>query len=238
MGHLLRIVPPASAIGLALTLTSCEFVSNAMKKSPEERLAAAALQAWASPGQPLAAGAFGSVPVDSVVPGTEPRTWKVLTTDARAPGGHRRWEMELLRTDVLPVVPGEAFARWVNARAREIDRRLALSSDAFRLLSGGTLFAVGDVEAQFRRLDQSAANHLKRTAYLQPAEDGGDPIWRLQPEVRTAAILREALLRVYYEFARTDERVMTCMGADAQSVDRATQLKCIAEVLGREFGQP
>ncbi len=146
--------------------------------------------------------------------------------------------MKLLRTDVLPVFPGEAFARWVNARARDLDRRAVLSRDAFRLLSGGTVLAVGDVEARFRRLDRSDVNHLRRTAYLQPAQDGKDPVWRVQPEVRTAVILRETLGRVYDEFARMDERVMTCMGSDAPSVDRSTQLKCVADVLGRQFGHP
>ncbi len=166
------------------------------------------------------------------------RIWDVVIPDANALGGNDEWTLQIARAWILPVHSGEAYARWLGTRARQLGLQAFLPVDVTRLLSSGQVLAVGDVEARFGRTDEAGRSTLDRVVYLKPATTkNGKPRWVLQPRARSPIVLRDALHKVYDDMIANNERVMTCMGeADVSAAPHPVQRKCIAKALTHRFG--
>lgn len=229
------VVRASLALLLLVGVSGCDLVLGFIRGSPEKRLAQAVEEAWVSPGAPFVGGAYGRDTIASVE-STGSRSWRVKIP---APGrleGAQTWELEIEGVDVYRVFPSEEFAGFVRDRAMELDRRAALSREAWLLLSRGEVLAVGDVAAHVRRTDQAGSADVDQIAYLRGTSMRNGE-WALEPETRTSIQLRNVLRVVYEDLALRDDRVHTCMeSVDPTHVPRPVQLDCVGQVLAEQFG--
>jgi len=229
-------VQRASAALLVLSLpllSACEFVAGFIGQSPEDQLAEVVTAAWASSGSPFMEGRFSRDSIGAVTP-TGDRSRNVTIPDA----GTEEWAFAVTRAEVYPVFSGEAFGSWLATTARELGMRTFIPSDATAMMANGSVVAVGDVEVQFGRADRTGRTSVERVVLMRAGTGGGDPAWSMEPESRAARVLRDALRLVLQDMINRDERVQKCMGSvEARSVERATQLSCVADVLASDFGE-
>lgn len=225
-------IPAAPAVLLLLLAAgSCELVGGYMAGPPEEQLAEAAVEQLAPPGGAFLEGRFRPDTVGTVT-STGERFW-----DVTVPEADETWILHITRVEVLPVQDGDDFIRWINNRARELGYRTFVPPEAVEAVRSGRVRAVGDVALEYGRAGESGRNTMERVAYLEAGAEGDDPAWRLQPEIRSPLVLRDALKTVYDDMTYTDDRVLDCMGAASPaSVPRSTQLACVGEVLEQEYG--
>jgi hypothetical protein len=221
---------------IALLASGCDLVDRYVSGTPEDRLVDAAVERWASPGSPFFDGASGRDTVASVNP-TGARAWEVGVLPPSG-GVPVVWSFEVVRAEVYAVMPGEAFARWLGERARELGMRTFLPPEVAQALRDGDIRAVGDLEVRYGTADRTGRNTEVRVAYLAPGEAGARPRWRIQPVSRSSNVLLEALQTVVEDMVYRDDRVLSCMGSGTpRGIARAIQLACVGEVWQQEFAE-
>ncbi len=225
-----------AAMVLLVGLTGCDLLREVMDRGGRTAaLREAAVDALAGADDRFL-GEIGDGPVlrteavsDSLL--------RVVVPEESNPNGEAVWELELTRIDVLPLFPGEDFARFVQERATARDRRGGLTQEGWGLIADGSLLAVGRVEGEARAVARAGRVPVSRIAYLEPVpgEEGGR--WSLQPDTRTVLYLWRAVDATYRSFA-SDERVMECAGVgDPGNLSRPALLRCAEEVLAERFGE-
>lgn len=220
----------------ALALSGCDFVDRFLAAAPEERLVDAAVARWAAPGRPFLDGASGRDTVASVSP-TGARAWEVAVMPLSG-GAPVVWSFEVTRAEVYVTMPGDAFARWLGDRARELGMRTFLPAEVADALRRGDILAVGDVEVRYGTADRSGRNTEERVAYLAPGSQGGPPTWSIQPVSRSGNVLLLALKTVVEDLVYRDDRVISCMGSGTpRSIPRAVQLECVGKAWSQEFAE-
>lgn len=225
----------ALILAVVTTAPSCDLVRRYVSESPADRLVEAALAEWAAPGGRFLEGVAGQDTVASVSP-TGARSWEVAVIPPSG-GVPVVWSLEIPLVEVYPTFPGEAFASWLQERARALGMRTFLPPEVAADLRSGAISAVGNMEIRYGPADRSGRNTQRRTAYLAPTSTGRLE-WRIRPESRSVQVLTEALDLVAEDMLHRDERVLTCMGsASPTNVPRHVQLACLGEVLEQQFGQ-
>ncbi|GMV04410.1 MAG: hypothetical protein AMXMBFR53_06910 [Gemmatimonadota bacterium] len=220
---------------VAALLAGCDFVGRYLAGTPEDQLAQAALERWASPGTPFLDGASGRDTVASVSP-TGARSWEVAVVPPEG-GAPVVWALEVTRVETYAVFPGEAFGRFLSDRARELGMRTFLPTEVLSRMASGAVLGVGDLEVRYGPAQRGGRNEMARVAYLTPGGDGGETAWRIQDASRSANVLLQALQTVVEDMIRRDDRVLACMGSGTPaSVPRAEQLACVRKVWTQEFG--
>ena len=218
----------ATAFIVTLTLGACTLVADFIAGSETEQLVEEAVARWATPGRPFMEGAFAQ-DVVSAVTETGTRQWDVTVAD-------ERYALEVTRAEVLPVFAAEEFTRWMTNRARELGVRTFVPQDVLSLVTSGAIAAVGDLEVTFGEASGAARSTYERVAYLR-ADGGSVSGWSIQPESRSAMVLRDVLNAVYTDMIFTDDRVMDCLGAVGSGTSqRPRALACIGDVLALEYG--
>jgi hypothetical protein len=232
-----RLARLALVLGTTAFLPSCQLIQSYTQKTPEQKLVDALQAAWATPGNPFLEGVVGSDTIATVTSaGT--RSWDVTIPDPNALGGSEKWTLDITRAQILPVRAGDAYAKWLGTRARELGLRTFLPLEVTTLLSSGRVLAVGDVEARFGKTGRVGRSTVDRVAYLEPGSTKDEQAhWVLQPNDRPPIMLRDALHKVYDDMIANDDRVLTCLGvADRSAAPHPLQRKCIAKALEHRFG--
>jgi hypothetical protein len=230
------LAPRAAYAVLALVtmaVAGCERVEPYLSDTPADGAVEAALEAWAFPGGAFLDGVAGDDTVAAVDP-TAARAWEVAVLP-RAGGAPRSWSMEIPRVEVYPVFSGDAFVAWLEGRARALGFQAPLPADVVTGVQRGDIRAVADLEVQYGRADGSERRTVERVAYLVSLP-GDATEWRIQPESGSAGTLIGALKFVADDLVHRDRDVLDCMGSRAAAgVARATQLRCLSDVLDRRF---
>ena len=218
----------AHALLVTLSLGGCSFVRDFMAGPLDDRLAEEAVAHWATPGSPFMDGALGQDAVETVTE-TGERAWEVTVA-----GGVQA--LEVAKAEVFAVFPGDDFSTWITTRARELGFRSFMPQDVRSLVTSGRISAVGALEVKFGPADGGGRSTVERVAYF--TVDGGKKAWAIQPETRTALVLRDALNLVYSDMILTDDRVMDCLGAvGSGTAKRSRALGCIGKALALEYRQ-
>jgi hypothetical protein len=219
---------------VALAVAGCERVEPYLSDTPADRVAEAALDAWTSPGGVFFDGVPGDDTVAAVTP-TGARAWEVAVVP-RAGGSPRVWSLEISRIEVYPVFGGDAFVAWLGDRARSLGFPALLPAEVVAEVRRADVRAVADMEVRYGRADGSGRRTVERVAYLVSLP-GDATEWRVQPESGPAGVLMGALKFVADDLIHRDRDVLDCMGhGSAAGVARATQLRCLSDVLDRRFG--
>jgi len=231
------LAPRAAHAVLALVtvaVAGCARVEPYLSDTPADGAVRAALETWASPGGAFLDGVAGDDTVAAVDP-TAARAWEVAVLP-QAGGAPRSWSLEIPRAEVYPVFGGDAFVAWLEERARALGFQAPLPADVATEVRRGDIRAVADLEVHYGRADGSARRTVERVAYLVPLP-GDATEWRIQPESGSAGTLVGALKFVADDLVHRDRDVLDCMGRrSAAGVGRATQLRCLSDVLDRRFG--
>ncbi|HSG49321.1 MAG TPA: hypothetical protein VLA43_15980, partial [Longimicrobiales bacterium] len=159
-----RLVAGTSAVPLVpllvLLISGCELVDRYMSATPEDSLVEAAVARWATPGKTFFDGASGSDTVAAVSP-TGARAWEVAVLPLSG-GAPEVWSFEVTRAEVYPTMPGDAFARWLGDRARELGMQTFLPPEVSDALRRGDILAVGDLEVRYGPAARSGRNTEER----------------------------------------------------------------------------
>ena len=219
---------------LGILLSACDFLERYTSGTPEDQLVDAAVGRWATLGRPFFDGASGRDTVASVS-ATGARAWEVAVVPPSG-GAPVVWSFEVTRTEVYPVMAGDAFARWLADRARELGMSTFLPAEISEALRQGQIHAVGDVEVRYGLADRTGRNTEERVAFMTPGSAGEGPAWAIQPVSRSANVLLLALKTVVEDMVYRDDRVLSCMGSGTpRGVARSVQLECVGEVWAQEF---
>ena len=236
MPHILRTNLRLALLGAMVGAVACDGFGRYLDEAPEDRLVDAAVGAWAAHGVPFLDGVSGEDTVASLTP-TGARDWEVAVVPPSG-GVPTAWALEIPRVEVYPVFRGDAFAAWLEDRARALGLSTYLPPDVAQGLRSGDIRAVGDIEARYGPASRSLRTTVERVAYLVPRPYSDETEWHVQPDPGSAAVLIEALKLVADEMIHGDPDVRSCMGGGPPSgVERSVQLDCLAEVLGRRFGE-
>lgn len=231
-------LPSAGMVALAVLLSSgCDFVARYRAGPPEHQLVQAMLAHWAPPGGLFLEGAAGLDTIAAVT-ATGERSWEVALMP-RAGGGPTVWALEVARVETYPTFPGDAFASFLAARARELGMRTFLPPEVMEAVRSGAILGVGDLEVRYGRAERSGRNTETRVAYLGPHAAGEPPSWRIQSVSRPANVLLQALRTVTDDMLLRDDRVLSCMGSPGPTgVSRTVQLACVRKAWTAEFDAP
>jgi hypothetical protein len=234
MSALARRATHAVLALVTLAVAGCARVEPYLSDTPADGAVQAALVAWTSPGGVFLDGVAGDDTVAAVDP-TGARAWEVAVLP-RTGGSPRVWSLEISRVEVYPMFGGDAFVAWLGERARGLGFPTALPEDVAAEVRRGDIRAVADLEVRYGRADGSGRRTVERVGYLVSLQ-GNATEWRIQPESGPADTLIGAVKFVADDLVHRDRDVLDCMGRrSAAGVGRATQLRCLADVLGRRFG--
>lgn len=236
MADLVRRTLPLALLALGGVAGACESVSRYLSESPEDRLVDAALAHWAARGEPFLDGVSGADTVASVT-ATGARAWEVAVLPPSG-GVPSVWSLAIVRVEIYPLFPGDAFAAWLEQRAQALGMPGHIPPEVAQGIRVGDVRGVGDLEVRYGPASRTTRRTLERIAYLVPKLYSDDTEWRIQPDSGTAGVLIEALKLVADDVIHGDPEVRACMGVGPPAeADRSTQLACLAEVLGRHFGE-
>jgi len=172
-------------------------------------------------------GAFGQDRVGTVTE-TGEWAWEVTVADDL-------YAFEVAKAEVFPVFAGDDFTNWISSRARELGFRSFIPENVRAMVTSGRIEAVGDLDVKFGQADGGGRSTYERVAY-RTVDEGGSSAWSIQPETRTAMVLRDALNIVYTDMMYTDDRVMDCLGAVGSGTSQRTRaLACIGAALALEY---
>lgn len=220
---------------LTVGVGACDTLGRFVSETRQDRLAEAALAAWASPGHPFFDGTSGPDTVASVTP-TGARAWEVAVVPPSG-GMPVVWSLEISRIEVYPFFPGDVFISWLEERAGALGMRATFPEDVVSDVRRGDIRGLGDIEVRCGPSDASAPDAFERVAYLTPVFATDSTEWRIQPESDSSARLAEAVKLVADEMIHRDVDVLSCMGGAPESVGRGVQLRCLSEALTRRFGE-
>ncbi len=236
MPELVRRTRPLALLVAGIAAVGCESVGRYLSETPEDRLVDAAVEHWAARGVPFLDGITGEDTVASVT-ATGARAWEVAVLPPSG-GAPSVWSLEISRVEVYPLFHGDAFAAWLAERAQALGLSTPLPPEVTQGIRAGDIRAVGDLEVRYGPASRSTRGTVERVAYLTPKPYSDETEWHVQPDSGAAKVLMEALDLVADDLIHGDPEVRGCIGGGrAAEVERSVELACLAEVLGRRFGE-
>jgi hypothetical protein len=236
MPEIVRRTLPLALLVAGAAAVGCESVGRYLSERPEDRLVEAAVGHWAARGEPFLDGVSGEDTVASVT-ATGARGWQVAVLPPSG-GVPSIWALEIVRVEIVPLFPGDAFAPWLEERAQALGLPTYLPPEVALGIRAGDIRAVGDLEVRYGPAGRSTRRTVERIAYLTPKPYSDATEWHVQPDSGGAALLIEALKLVSDDLLHGDPEVRSCMGGGPPAdAERSTQLACLAEVLGGRFGE-
>jgi len=217
----------SGVLSTMIAVTACDRVLDGATLSEDFRRAM--LEEWASPGATFL-GRYGGGPVVAAEE-AEPDVWRVVYP--LESGDTVRATLRFTGVDAYRIFPDEDFARLVDRRARERDRRSGLVVEAWRLIQSGENDAIGRMGIEVRRPEASGTQRMTLYALRRSGEE---PTWEFLAERRSLTNAFEGIDNLYETMMRSDDRVMDCArGTDPMS-DRPRFLVCTEEILAEEYG--
>jgi hypothetical protein len=208
-------------------LSACDFGGG----DPESDFHDAILTGWVSEGV-LFLGKYGSGPI-TTVESTGDATWTVTYPDEGV--GEIRGEFKVTSMAAYRIFPTDDFARFLNEKAVEVNRRGGLVREAWALVSGGAYQAIGRMTIEVTRANANGLERLTVHALLPVAAEGTTADWEVRIESRSLLNFFAAMEGLYETMLRADDRVMDCAADTDPSSNRTLFMSCAEEILALEF---
>jgi hypothetical protein len=220
-----------SMVGLFLSSVAVVSGCSLGGEDLESDFREAILSGWVSEGVQFF-GRYGSGPITAVEPIDE-NSWTVTFPEEGI--GEIQGEFRISEMAAYRIYPTEEFARHLNEKAVEVDRRSGLVREAWLLVSGGNYQAIGRMSIEVSRANSSGVERITVHALLPVVAEGEDASWEVRADARSLLNLFGVIGRFYETMLRSDDRVMDCAAGTDPASDRPLFMSCAEEILSLEF---
>jgi hypothetical protein len=223
-----RVVPRRVGFLVVLMLLSaCDFGEKGLEADFRDAI----LSGWVTEGVQFL-GKYGSGPITSVE-STGADSWAVTYPEEGV--GEIRGEFTIEAMAAYRIFPTDDFARFMNEKAVEVDRRSGLVREAWALVGGGSYQAIGKMSIEVTRANARGLERVTVYALLPAVAEGVDAHWEVRRETRSILNLFAVTEGLYETMIRSDDRVMDCAADTDPTSNRQLFLSCAEDFLADDF---